>query len=205
MPRSHKSINTSSRTTSRIEKIKRVLSNRTSDITVVLENVNDPHNLSAVLRSCDAIGILRVHLLYYGKQPIPKISETSSASAAKWIYTEFHDSVKKCFELLRSEGKKIYTTNMSQPAVSLYELDLTKPVAFVFGNEHDGVSDEAFEFSDCNFLIPQVGMIQCLNISVAAAVTLYEAFRQRIEAGFYSEQQLDDERINRLMNEWLEK
>lgn len=193
------------RTEERKEKLRLVLEKRQPDITIVLENVHDPHNVSAVLRSCDATGLLDVNFVYYGGQKFPKLGEKSSASARKWIEQKKFESVKECFESLRKENKKIYTTNMSTDAVSLYDLDLTQPIALVFGNEHKGVSEEATELADGNFLIPQVGVIQSLNISVAAAVTLYEAFRQRSQAGYFDDIRLESEQFEKLLFEWLSK
>lgn len=194
-----------SRTESRQKKIADVLKKRQNSFTVILENINDPHNLSAALRSCDATGILEVHLVYYGGQPFPKLGHQSSASALKWIDTHHYRSVKECFEAVRSQGKKIYTTHMSKEAKSLYEIDFTKPCAIVFGNEHDGISDEAHSLADGNFLIPQMGMIQSLNISVACAISVYEAFRQRSEAGFFEEMQLPPDIYEKKLEEWLRK
>lgn len=193
------------RTPQRTEKLRGVLERRQPGLTAVFENINDPHNLSACLRSCDAVGILKVHLVYYGSQPFPKLGRQSSASAMKWVETVCYDSVKECFEALRAEGKKIYTTHMSRESVSLYDLKLDSPAALVFGNEHAGVSDEAHSLADGNFLIPQAGMIQSLNISVACAVSLFEAYRQRMEAGLYATPQIEPEILEARLEEWLRK
>ncbi|HXF99326.1 MAG TPA: RNA methyltransferase, partial [Bacteroidota bacterium] len=151
-----------------------MLRRRQPDLTVVLENIHDPHNVSAVLRSCDAVGVMQVELLYYIEK-FPRIGKKSSSSANKWLERRKHTSVDECYTTLRREGFTIYATRLGADAVSLYDLDLTKKVALVFGNEHRGVSDEAAEKADGNFMIPMVGMIQSLNISVACAVSLYEA------------------------------
>jgi tRNA (guanosine-2'-O-)-methyltransferase len=189
----------------RIEKMRSVLEKKQTSLTVVLENINDPHNFSAVLRSCDAVGILEVYAVYYGKQPYPKLGWMSSGSAKKWINIRRYKSVKECYDELRKQGKKIYTTHMSQDAVSLYDMNLTEPIALVFGNEHEGVSEEAYKLADGNFIIPQVGMIQSLNISVACAVSLFEAFRQRLKAGIYDKSQLEPGEFNELLEEWVRK
>ena len=189
-------------TDNRKTKIEDVLSRRQPTLTLVLENINDPHNLSAVIRSCDAVGVLEVCLVYYGGQKFPKVNEKSSATAHKWVEQKKFESIDECFIYLRECNKKIYTTKMSIESKSLYDLELTQPVALVFGNEHDGVSDRAVELADGNFLIPQVGMIQSLNISVAAAVSLYEAFRQRNEAKMYDVKQFSNDVYNNLLNEW---
>ena len=191
------------RTDKRKEKIRMVLEKRQPSLTVVLENVHDPHNVSAVIRSWDAVGILDVNFIYYGGQKFPKLGEKSSASAKKWIKVNQFENVEECYDNLRKTGKKIYTTNMSEDSVSLYDLDLTEPLALVFGNEHTGLSDKATKLADKNFLIPQVGVIQSLNISVACAVCLFEAFRQKKQAGHYDSIQIESEKFDKLLKEWL--
>jgi tRNA (guanosine-2'-O-)-methyltransferase len=205
MPKDQRKIPIEYRTEKRWEKVRQIVEKRQPDLTIVLENLNDPHNFSAVLRSCDAVGIMKIHTVYYGSQPFPRLGNKSSASAKKWINIHRYDSISECYEVLRKEGKKIFTTHMSKDSVSLYDLDLSQPVALVFGNEHDGVSDEAVQLADGNFLIPQVGMIQSLNISVATAVTLYEAFRQKQNAGHYDKPRLTGKDLNDLHDEYLRR
>jgi tRNA (guanosine-2'-O-)-methyltransferase len=176
----------------RSEKIYACVSRRQPSLSIVLENVHDPHNVSAVLRSCDAVGVIDVHLVYHTGQSFPELGEKSSASARKWVLTHKHSSIDECYDFLRKEGKKILTTGMSNEARSLYAIDFTEPIAIVFGNEHAGVSEEAILKADGNMLIPQVGMIQSLNISVACAVTLYEAFRQRSLKGMFDSIQMEE-------------
>ena len=103
---------------------------------------------------------------------------------------------------MKKRFEKVFATHLGEQAHSLYELDLTQSVALVFGNEHSGVSEEALKYCDGNFIIPQVGMVQSLNISVACAVSLYEAFRQRNEKGFYNSQRLQQEQYSKLAEEW---
>ena len=184
----------------RSEKIYACVSRRQPSLSIVLENVHDPHNVSAVLRSCDAVGVMDVHLVYHSGQSFPELGEKSSASARKWVLTHKHSSIDECYEYLRKQGKKILTTGMSNEARSLYAIDFTEPIAIVFGNEHTGVSEEAILKADGNMLIPQVGMIQSLNISVACAVTLYEAFRQRSLNGMYDSIQMDDIMLKDYLN-----
>ena len=190
-------------TAERFERLYTVLKNRTSDLTIVLENVHDPHNVSAVMRSCDAVGVASANLVYYGGQKFPRLANTSSASAAKWLELKKFSDIDSCYQTLKQQGKKIYTTHMSRDALSLYDLDLTGPVALVFGNEHDGVSERAVEISDGNFLIPQTGMVQSLNISVACAVSLFEALRQRQKAGRCGS--FSDSEIFQLMEQWYRR
>lgn len=190
-------------TEQRVNKLKDVLEKRQLDLTVVAENIADVHNLSAMLRSCDAVGILRVCLVYDGSQKAPALGENSSASARKWVETLPFSDIEECYEFLRKEGFKIYTTHLGKESMSLYDMDLTQKIALVFGNEHLGVSDKAVELSDGNFIIPQIGMIQSLNISVACAVSVYEAFRQRLACGKFDECQIEDPAFTSKMKEWL--
>jgi tRNA (guanosine-2'-O-)-methyltransferase len=190
-------------TAERIDKIKVMLDKRQPDLTVVLENVHDEHNVSAVLRSCDAVGIMEVCLVYYGGQKFPKLNEKTSASGRKWVRQRYFTSVADCYSYLRSQGKKIYSTGINSTSVSLYGMNMTGPMAVVFGNEHAGVSAEAIEKADGNFIIPQVGMIQSLNISVACAVTLYEAYRQREVAGMYDSSRISEKEQYPLIKQWL--
>lgn len=189
-------------TPERTERLELVLSRRQPGLTVVLENVFDPHNISAVMRTCDAVGIQDIFILNTKIPRHKKWGSRSSSSAAKWLTVHQYDNADECFEELRKRYKKIYTTHLSADAVSLHELNLTEPVALVFGNEHSGVSDEIISMADGNFIIPQVGIIRSLNISVACAVTLYEAFRQKNNAGHYNEPQLKGAQLETLRTEW---
>jgi tRNA (guanosine-2'-O-)-methyltransferase len=188
----------------RIERIKRVLAQRQPDLSVVMENIHDPHNVSAVLRSCDAVGILRVELLYTVEK-FPRIGKKSSSSANKWLEVRKHKSVDECYRILRNEGFAIYATHLGGSSVSLYDLDLTKKVALVFGNEHRGVSDEAATRADGAFQIPMLGMIQSLNVSVACAVSLYEVLRQRLAKGDLINPKLSDAELTELCNDWIKR
>ena len=192
------------RTERRRSRIEQVLSHRQPDLTVVLENVHDPHNVSAVLRSCDAVGVLRIHTIYTIEEP-PDIefARTTSASAAKWVEVERHPSVADCYRRLRRQGMTIVATSVHNGSVDLYEHDLSAPTALVFGNEMRGISDEAAEQADLLLSIPMVGMVQSLNISVACAVVLYEALRQRRAKGLFDTSQLGSDELAALRNEWL--
>jgi tRNA (guanosine-2'-O-)-methyltransferase len=191
-------------TNRRIKKIEQVLKMKQPDLTVVLENIHDPHNVSAILRSCDAVGIREIQLLYTVDK-FPDIGKKSSASAKKWIDRRQHRSVDECYAFLRELGFTIYATRLGNDCLSLYSLDLTRKIALVFGNENRGVSEEAAEKADGTFQIPMLGMIQSLNVSVACAVTLFEALRQRHQSGHYDTVKMSQEEFNRLLKEWSEK
>lgn len=189
-------------TPERRDRLLAVLNKRQNDLTVVLENVFDPHNISAVMRTCDAVGIQEVYVLNTKIPRHKKWGAKSSSSAAKWLTVLQFTDAHTCFEALRSKYSRILTTHLSPGASRLYDLDLTEKVALVFGNEHTGVSDEIREMADGNFIIPQMGIIRSLNISVACAVTLYEAFRQKEEAGHYAKPKLEGLMLEGLLNEW---
>jgi len=189
-------------TPERINRLETVLNNRQPDLTVVLENVFDPHNISAVMRTCDAVGIQDVYILNHKIPPHRNWSAKTSSSAAKWLTVhQFADPIE-CFAALRKKYRKIYTTHLSSDAVSLHQLDLTIPTALIFGNEQIGVSEEIIAMADGNFIIPQVGIIKSLNISVACAVTLYEAFRQKNNAGHYNQIKMQGEQLETLRTNW---
>lgn len=189
-------------TPERREKLLSVLNKRQNDLTIVLENVFDPHNISAVMRTCDAIGIQEIYVLNTRIARHKKWGAKSSSSAAKWLTIHQYTDAQECFTKLRSAYSRILTTHLSSDAVDLYSIDFTGSVALVFGNEHSGVSDEIRAMADGNFIIPQQGIIQSLNISVACAVTLYEAYRQKKNAGHYEQRKIQEPLLGTLLNEW---
>lgn len=194
----------SSKTEKRLEKITRVIKSRQHSLTVVMENIHDPHNVSAIFRTCDAVGIHKVNLVY-NFESFPRIGKKSSASAFKWVDKEKYKSIEECYADLRKDGFKIFASSLTDNSKNLYDLDLTQKVAIVVGNEHRGVSDTSAKLADEVFLIPQFGMVQSLNVSVATAVILYEAMRQRIKKGMYKESELDAKTLDKLIDNWCEK
>jgi tRNA (guanosine-2'-O-)-methyltransferase len=194
------------RTERRQERIRTTLSKRQPDLTVVLENVHDPHNVSAILRSCDAVGVLRAHAVYTVEEPpAGAFARQTSASAAKWVEVERHGSISRCYERLRAAGFTVLATSISPNSRPLFNWDLASPVALVFGNEMRGVSDDAQSRADGMIEIPMVGMVQSLNVSVACAVCLYEAFRQRMASGGYDAPKLDANELHLLEEDWLKR
>ena len=189
-------------TPERIHKIKNVLTRRQNDITVILENVFDPHNISAVMRTCDSVGIQEIYIVNTRQPRQKNWGYRSSGSAVKWLTIHVFDKVDDCIKAVRKKHDLILTTHLSSDAVNVYQLDLTQKVALAFGNEQLGLSTELIALSDGNFIIPQVGMIESLNISVACAVTLYEAYRQKSNAGHYSKQKLPETEFAALKKQW---
>jgi tRNA (guanosine-2'-O-)-methyltransferase len=158
------------------------------DVTVVLENVHDPHNIGAVLRSCDSVGIREIYVLYneHSRNAVKQYVGLNSASGAlKWVDVHFYHDTRACFEDVKKKYAVIAGTHLSVVSKSIYEMDLTSSVAFVFGNEKSGLSGDVLPYLDVNFVIPQHGLVQSLNISVACAVTLFEMSRQRKSGGMY--------------------
>src|SRR6476646_8368297 len=189
-------------TPERTDRLTYVLERRQPGLTVVLGNVFDPHNISAVMRTCDAVGIQEIFVLNTKISRHKKWGARSSSSAAKWLTIHQHTDAQVCFRELRKKFPLILTTHLSSSAVSLYEINFSNPVALVFGNEHDGVSEDIRMLADGNFVIPQVGMIRSLNISVACAVSLYEAFRQKKAAHHYDHVKLGKDVYDNLWNTW---
>jgi tRNA (guanosine-2'-O-)-methyltransferase len=189
-------------TPERYNRLMSVLNKRQPDLTVVLENVFDPHNVSAVMRTCDAVGIQDVFILNNKIPPHKKWGYRSSSTAAEWLTIHQFTDVNECFDQLRKRYQKIYTTHLSEVAANVYDLDMTKSVALIFGNERFGVSDDIRKLADGDFIIPQGGIIKSLNISVACAVSLYEAYRQKKLAGHYEEVRLPLEQMTLLKREW---
>ena len=189
-------------TTDRSEKLLKVLQRRQVDITVVLENVHDPRNITAVMRTCEAVGIQHIYLLNTVSAKLEKFGYKSGSSASKWLSIHHFDNVATCFKTLRTKFDTILTTHLSTHSTDLYSINFTKSIALVFGNEHSGVSDEANALADGNFIIPQAGIIQSLNISVACAVTIYEAFRQKNIAGHYQKSAMSETQMKQLKTDW---
>lgn len=194
----------STKTEKRLEKITRVVNSRQHSLTVVMENIHDPHNVSAIFRTCDAVGIPKVNLVY-NFESFPRIGKKSSASAFKWVDKEKYNTIEECYANLREDGFKIFASSLTEKSKNLYDLDLTQKVAIVVGNEHRGVSEVSAIIADEVFLIPQFGMVQSLNVSVATAVILYEAMRQRIKKGMYNKSELDEKTLDKLIDIWCEK
>jgi tRNA (guanosine-2'-O-)-methyltransferase len=189
-------------TPERKKRLTDVLDNRQHDLTVVLENVFDPHNISAVMRTCDAVGIQDIYVLNNRIPRHEKWGRRSSSSAAKWLTVHQFENTQECFATLRKHYEMVYTTHLASGAMDLFEINFTGSIALVFGNEHEGVTEECRLLADGNFKVPQVGIIQSLNISVACAVSLYEAFRQKKNAGHYSAPHLPQTRRHEIIQGW---
>ena len=193
---------TSQRTVRRRDRLRRVLERRQPDLHLLLENVHDPHNVSAVLRTCDAVGVGTVHLLYTN-EAFPKLGHGASAGIAKWTNVVRHSSIASAIEHLHSIDARVLTTKLASDTESIYQSNFTGRLALCFGNEHRGISDELAEAADGNLVIPMVGLVESLNISVACAVALFEVYRQREAEGLYERPRMDSTEIDEMLTLWL--
>ncbi len=192
------------RTDKRIEKLTNVIKSRQPSLKLVLENIHDPHNVSAIFRTCDSAGIPKVSLIY-NIEKFPRIGKKSSASAFKWVEKEKFKTVEDCYAELRKDGFKIYASAITENTVDVYELDFTKKCAIVMGNENRGLSEEAIGQADVQFKIPMFGMVQSLNVSVSAAIVVYEALRQRLKSNKFNASELNEKQIADMLSLWSEK
>lgn len=195
---------TRQRTPEREAKIRRVLGLRQHDLALVIANIHDPHNVSAIYRSCDAFGVPLVYQ-YYTRTAFPHLGEKSSASARKWVASARHNTPGDLMAALRAKGMRVYATSCSPEARPVSEYDLTTPVAVIMGNEHSGVDAELLPLVDGELYIPMYGMIQSFNVSVAAALILGEASRQRALAGKYDAPTCPPEELEEMAQAWLRK
>ena len=188
----------------RKDRISEVLARRQKDFTLVFDNVWDPHNVSAVLRSCDAFGVAAVHL-YYTATAFPDIGRKSSASARKWVARHRHEDAASMAAELKGQGMRILATGFTEQAKPLTEWDLSEPTAVILSNEHDGLKPELLPYCDGMIYIPMMGMVQSLNVSVAAAIILYEAWRQRAAKGLFDRPSFSREELDDLYRDWCSR
>ena len=186
----------------RFERLRSVLNGRMADLTVLMEAVEKPHNLSAILRTCDACGVFEAHAVSLKGRP--RTFNSTAQGSQKWVPIRDHDSVEDAFSGLRAKGFRIYGTMLGVNAVDYRSCDFTKPSAFVLGAEKWGLTAEAGASVDQPVFIPMTGMVQSLNVSVAAATLLFEAVRQRQAAGLIptAGEGLSPELFERTLFEW---
>ena len=165
----------------RFERLKSVLNHRMADLTVLLEHVEKPHNLSAILRSCDAVGALEAHIV--SLQGRPRTFNSTAQGSQKWVHLNDHPDIETAISKLKKKGSRIYGTHLRVEAKDYRDCDFTGPTAFVLGAEKWGLPDRARDLMDEALFIPMRGMVQSLNVSVATATLLFEALRQRQVAG----------------------
>ncbi|MHA6308946.1 tRNA (guanosine(18)-2'-O)-methyltransferase TrmH [Hafnia paralvei] len=186
-------------TPQRYARICQMLATRQPDLTVCMEQVHKPHNVSAVIRTADAVGVHQVHAVWPGKTMRTMVS--TAAGSNSWVSVKTHPDISSAVSTLKAEGMQILATNLSNTAVDFREIDYTRPTCILMGQEKYGITAEALALADQDIIIPMIGMVQSLNVSVASALILYEAQRQRQNAGMYQREHspLSDEDQQRLL------
>jgi tRNA (guanosine-2'-O-)-methyltransferase len=196
-------------TDQRTSKIEDLVRNRQLDFTIILDNVHDPHNLGAIIRTCDAAGIREVHVIYHSNgvnSNLKYIGKRASRGASKWVDVFFYNDVESCISKLKERGFVILATHLYENAKSIYSTDFTKPCAIVFGNERDGISQKLLSVCDGNIVIPMYGMVQSLNVSNAAAIILFEMVRQRSSAALFEKPlNVDSPEVVNLFNDYISR
>ncbi len=187
-------------TPERFVKLKKILSQRQMDMTVVMDGVHKPHNFNAILRTCDAIGIYQAHFIPVagGYKPFANTAKGSQ----KYVVAKEHRCISEVVSLLRGQGMQILAAHLSDAAVDYRQIDYTQPTALVMGEELKGISNQTADLVDHHVIVPMKGMVESLNVSVACAVILYEAQRQRLAAGMYEQRSMDDELYWATLFEW---
>ena len=186
----------------RFERLKAVLDHRMADLTVLLEHVEKPHNLSAILRSCDAVGALEAHAV--SLQGRPRTFNSTAQGSQKWVALNDHPNIETAIGTLKQQGFRVFGTHLGVDARDYRDCDFTGPTAFVLGAEKWGLSDRARDLMDEALFIPMRGMVQSLNVSVATATLLFEALRQRQAAGLAPShgEGLEPDHYRQLLFEW---
>lgn len=188
-------------TPKRFHRLRAVLDRRQPDLTVLLEDVQVPRNLAAIVRSLDAVGGLEAHAVWpEGKLPI---SRPASGGNRKWVPVRKHKTLADALARLKARGFHILAAHPTENAADFRQVDYLRPTALLLGNEDFGITEEARTGADELVSIPMMGMGTSLNVSVAGALLLFEAQRQRAAAGFYDAPRLDEEMRKKLLFEWV--
>jgi tRNA (guanosine-2'-O-)-methyltransferase len=185
----------------RCARLDAVLARRQPDLTVFAENLHKPRNFSAMVRNCDAVGVNEMHVLP-GEDQV-RTHWNTSQGAEKWMCIRTHSSTEDACTYLKSGGFRLVAAHLSDEAVDYRNIDYTQATVLVLGSELFGVSETTLGFVDDLISIPMMGVTQSLNVSVACAIVLYEAQRQRQAAGLYDHCRLDSQTLARQRFEWL--
>lgn len=187
-------------TPKRYARLTSILDRRQPTLTVLMDDLQKAHNVSAVIRTCDAVGVPAIHAVTDESAFEAKI--TSSAGSAQFVDVHLHPSYAAAVKALHGEGFQVLAAHLDPDAVDFRAVDYTRPTCVVLGQEGPGVTAELLELCDRTFYIPMAGAVESLNVSVAAAVTLFEAQRQRAAAGMYDTPQLPEAERQRRLFEW---
>lgn len=187
-------------TPERYQRILQTLNARQPDLTVLADEVHKGRNLSAIVRTCDAVGIGEFHCVV-PERGYRGYRGTASGSQ-KWVQTREHQALVPAIESFQSQGYQVVATHLSHSACSYLDVDYTQPTVLLMGSEKSGISDEGIALADRHVTIPMLGMVESLNVSVAAAIILMEARRQREQAGLYGECRLAPDVFKRRFFQW---
>lgn len=188
-------------TARRYQRMRDTLRRRQPDLKVFLDSVHKTHNFSAILRTCDAVGVHEAHAVL--DRDTFRANRAASAGTGQWVNVIRHQDCETGLRALQSQGVKLYAAHLSDRAIPFRQADYTVPCAVIMGAEKHGVSETAAELADEHVIIPMLGLGASLNVSVAAAVILYEAERQRENKDMYADPALPEEEVNRILFEWL--
>ncbi len=191
-------------TSRRVERMVDYLRSRQADLRLFLDDVHDPYNMSAILRTADAAGLFYVDYARRGDFHV-RIRKKVGQGSQRWLAVSQIPYDERLARLRRfgAQGYQIVATSLADDAKIYSDIDFTRPTVLVMGNEKEGVSDEVARLADWRIVIPMHGMAQSLNVSVASAIILYEAERQRRAGGMFERPSLDEETIARYLREWM--
>ncbi|MEM9103360.1 MAG: tRNA (guanosine(18)-2'-O)-methyltransferase TrmH [Pseudomonadota bacterium] len=185
---------------SRFERFRQTLNKRQTHLNLLLDNVHKPHNIAAILRTCDAVGIGEIDAVF--PKPLLKECRHTAAGSSRWVDVNILEDLETGYQRARARKQQVLAAHFSDKAIDFREIDYTLPTCIVLGAEKNGVSNTTIEQADAHIIIPMLGMVQSLNVSVANALILYEAQRQCSEKGLYDEQRLDQNTVNQKLFEW---
>ncbi|MDX1803238.1 MAG: tRNA (guanosine(18)-2'-O)-methyltransferase TrmH [Alcanivorax sp.] len=187
-------------TPERYRRIRETLDRRQPDLTVIMDGVHKPHNIAAIVRTCDAVGILDVYSVLPGNRA--RAAAGTAMGSQRWVQAHKYDDGVSAIRDLQAEGVQVLAAHLSDDAIPYRQVDYTKPTALLLGTEKFGVGEASAAAVDQNVIIPMMGMVESFNVSVAAAIILAEACEQRRAAGFYDRPRLDPERYHDLLFRW---
>lgn len=185
----------------RLARCRAVLNRRQPDLSVILDHVHKPHNLSAIIRTCDAVGAYGVHAVQKGRSV--SVHQHYASGAGEWVDLTAYSDVEAAIAAQQAQGVAVYAAHLSSSAVDFRAVDYIRPCSILLGAELWGVSEAAAAAVDQHIIIPMAGFVESLNVSVAAAVILFEAQRQRSAAGLYDAPRISAQEYERILFEWL--
>jgi len=185
----------------RLSRMREVLARRQKDLVLFMDRVRNEHNFSALIRTAEAVGVLRIIYGLVEGDRVP-INEAVTQGAHRWVFLEETRNPAESLRRLREEGFQVVVTWLGAGTLDFREVDYTRPTVIVVGNEAEGVSPELLPMATHRIRIPMVGMVRSLNVSVATGIILYEAFRQREAAGLYEESRLSGSEMEEILRRW---